>query len=185
MKWFTSDTHFGHKNIIRYSNRPYRSVDEMNEALIDSINQLVQPNDELYHLGDFAFSDEEATYNIVKRLNGKKHFIYGNHDKTIKRSHDIQNLFESVSTYSELYFNDAKLGKIPVVLCHYPMITWNKAHHGSFMLHGHCHGNLRYPFPARIMDVGVDPQGYVPISEQTIIKRLSTVVIQKVDHHGD
>lgn len=184
MRWFTSDTHFGHANIIRYSNRPFETVQQMNDELIVNINSCVKPTDELYHLGDFSFMDEESTYKIIKRLNGKKHFIFGNHDKVIKRSKELQGLFTSVQFYHELYFQDKALGKIPVVLCHFPMITWNKAHHGAYMLHGHCHGNLKYPFEARIMDVGVDPQNYSPISEQDIVRRLSKVAMQKVDHHG-
>lgn len=184
MKWFTSDTHWGHANVIRYSNRPYADAAEMNAALIDNWNSKVRPGDEVYHLGDLSFMDEDKTFNILTRLNGQKHFIYGNHDKAVKRSAKIQGCFVSVSTYHELYLNYGAL-KVPVILCHYPMITWNKAHHGSLMLHGHCHGNLRYPFSARIMDVGVDPQGYFPVSETEVLNKLMKISPQVVDHHGD
>ena len=184
--YFTSDTHWGHTNVIRYSNRPYASTEEMNEALIANWNSRVKPGDSIYHLGDFAFMTEEQADRVLQRLNGQKYFIYGNHDKVIKRSEKLRKHFVWCRDYAELYLTPQGGEKVPVILSHFPMITWNKAHHGSIMLHGHCHGNLKYPFEAKIMDVGVDPQGYFPISAGEVLKRMSNVSKQTVDHHtGD
>lgn len=181
MKFFTSDTHYYHSNIIRYSNRPYKSVDEMNKAMIDNWNSVVKPGDEVYHLGDFGFASEAQLDEILNNLNGRIHFIVGNHDKTITNSTRLKSCFASISGYKEVYIENSKekSGRSLVVLCHYPMIEWNKSHHGSFMLHGHCHGNLTYPFknPRRIMDVGVDPVGYFPIDQNKVVDILSKLEI--------
>jgi len=82
--WFTSDTHFGHANIIRYSNRPYDTTEEHDEALIANWNFSVQPNDEVYHLGDFSFGNKAME--ILPRLNGIIHLIKGNHDHRLSRA---------------------------------------------------------------------------------------------------
>lgn len=158
----------------------------MNETLIRNWNSCVQPTDEVYHLGDFAFSDAETIFKIIHRLNGKKYLIMGNHDKPIKKDKELQQLFEECTPYLEVDISDhtAKGGNRKLVLCHYAMLVWNKSHHGSFMLHGHSHGNLAYPMKARIMDVGVDPQGYVPITATEVVRKLSAIPPPVFDHHG-
>jgi calcineurin-like phosphoesterase family protein len=160
----------------------------MDEMLIMNWNSRVEPGDTIYHLGDFAFADEERLCQIIKRLNGTKIFIKGNHDKQLMRSAKAKALFSKVCDYHELTIPDpeAERGSQTVVLCHYPMITWNKAHHGSIMLHGHCHGNLRYPFKGKIMDVGVDPNNYFPISYEEVRIKMRSVTSEYLDHHvGD
>lgn len=183
-KYFTSDTHWGHRRIIQYSNRPFTSVEEMDLALIKNWNTSVGPDDHIYHLGDFAFATPSRIDWILSQLNGHKHFIYGNHDETIAANKSLQDHFESVNDYLEIKIGPSN-DQHKTILCHFPMITWNKAHRGSFMLHGHCHGSLRYPFKARIMDVGVDPIGMFPISEHEVVRRLKNVEMQVVDHHGE
>jgi len=81
MIWLTSDTHFNHANIIRYSSRPFADVNEMNEALIARWNRVVQPLDTIYHLGDFGMGTPDAWPAIVARLNGRKLLVLGNHDR--------------------------------------------------------------------------------------------------------
>ena len=75
-----SDTHFGHENIIKYCNRPFSSVEEMDEKMIKNWNETVSNNDVVLHLGDFGLGKKEYIASIVKRLNGKKILIMGNHD---------------------------------------------------------------------------------------------------------
>jgi calcineurin-like phosphoesterase family protein len=183
--FFTSDTHWGHKNIIKYSNRPYANVDEMNEALIDNWNSVVQPDDLIYHLGDFAFLEANKLENVLRRLNGRKRLIWGNHDQTLQNNKALQQKYfewcKDMYEFKEVVDNEVR----HFVLCHYAMLVWNKSHRGAFMLHGHSHGSLKYPFPAKIMDVGVDPQGYFPISIEEVTKRLSKIESQVIDHHGD
>lgn len=184
--YFTSDTHFGHANIIKYSNRPYRDADHMNESLIANWNSVVKPTDTIFHLGDLGFTNEEALIKIVQRLNGQKIYLYGNHDKTVKKSKKLQGLFGKVCDYYELYVEDPTVigGRQFIVMSHYAMLQWNKSHHGALMLHGHDHGTLEYPFTdsLRIMDVGVDPCGYFPISYEQVKAKLKDN--RSRSHHG-
>lgn len=178
MKWYTSDTHFWHKNIIKYSNRPFNSVEEMNEELIKRWNQRVKPDDEVYHLGDFGFAPIDKLQSIFNQLNGKKYFIKGNHDKEAVKLPWIW-----VKERVELYDN-SNADKIMLVLSHYSHRVWNKAHHGSIMLYGHSHGSLEGD--SQTLDVGVDCWEYAPVCLDEIKKRLNTLTPRKaVDHHGE
>jgi calcineurin-like phosphoesterase family protein len=183
MDYFTSDTHYGHARVIEYSKRPFKSVEEMDEALIANHNSVVKPGDRVFHLGDFAFAKEDRILSILKQLNGQKYLCFGNHDKEMRRSEKIKGMFVKVGDYLEIDVKDANGDKQRIVLCHYPMITWNKAHHESWMLHGHCHGNLKYPFDGKILDVGVDPMGYFPRSFDEIKSMMSSKGFTALDHH--
>ena len=79
--WFTSDYHFCHTNVIKYDGRPFKDVEEMNESLIENWNHYIDTNDIVFYLGDLSFDRSgKQTQEIVKRLNGKIHYILGNHD---------------------------------------------------------------------------------------------------------
>lgn len=179
--FFTSDTHFGHENVIKYSNRPFNNKDEMDRAMIENWNSRVGPNDLVYHLGDVFFHKEDRALSIIKQLNGQKFLVYGNHDKTIKRSEALKSQFVQTCDYHEISIEGQD-----IVLCHYPMLTWNKSSHGSWHLHGHCHHNLKYPFKMKILDVGVDgPEyNYSPLSFNDVSKRLKSIEPEFPDHHG-
>jgi len=149
---FTSDCHFHHRRIIEYSNRPFASVEDMNQQMIQRWNKQVKREDTVYHLGDFAFCDIEKIRSILSQLNGTKHFINGNHDKQIKQNRNsliADGLVKSIKDYDEIYVNNQF-----IVLFHYPMVTFNKGHHGAWALHGHCHGSV--VAPGKQVDVGVD-----------------------------
>lgn len=188
--YFTSDNHFGHQNIIRYCERPFASLEEMNETMIERWNQRVKHDDIVYHIGDFALRlgvpEVEA---IVRRLNGEKHLVLGNHDLKNKSVLRARGFVEKVD-YKEL-----KVGEQKIILCHYPFLTWNKSHHGSWDLHGHCHGTLQNPTcpfclkskkerTARRLDVGVDCWNYAPISFDEVKKEMEKVEFKPIDHHG-
>lgn len=115
---FTSDTHWYHKNIIKYSGRPFEDVQEMNEKLINRWNTAVRPQDNVYHLGDFSFGNYDQTKNILKRLAGHKHFVKGNHDEVFEKNPDLYDYFDSVQNYKELKINGQHL-----VLFHFPIAT--------------------------------------------------------------
>lgn len=179
--WFTSDTHYGHTNIIRYSNRPFKNVDEMNEALIANWNAVVKPDDIVWHLGDVAFMPMPMLEEILSRLNGRKNLIFGNHDKTLRRDKRMLN------TYFESWQDKAQL-KIPyvggeqrIVLNHFPELTWDQGHRGAWMLHGHCHGTVTHPWGGKIQDVGVDPFKMKPVSYEELVGLMSTRSLSK--HH--
>lgn len=169
--FFTSDLHFGHANIIRYCNRPFSSIEEMNEQLIQNWNSTVQPNDTIYILGDVFFCPVDEAVEILTRLNGIKKLVLGNHDKIIRNQTILKTFFSAI--LPDLH--EDKIDGINVVMCHYPLLTWNRAHHGSFMLHGHCHNNIPFDGKSRRMDVGVDAQGYMPVSWSQIKDQLLTV----------
>jgi len=170
--FFTSDTHFGHANIIKYSNRPFASVDDMDEALIKNWNDTVRTNDEVYHLGDFTFSKNFRQY--LYRLNGEKHLIHGNHD-----SFEVRN--DSAWASSQPYL-EVNLDKQKLILCHYAFRVWNRSHHGAINLYGHSHGGL--PGTNQQLDVGVDCWDYKPVTLDQIQERLKLLPRKTPDHHG-
>lgn len=194
MIYFTSDTHYNHKNICRFSNRPFKSVQEMNEALIQNWNSVVKPEDTTYIIGDFNFGDAGESKRILSRLNGSKNLIKGNHDR-IQYSSDSG--FGFIKDYYELTHEFSDGFKQKLVLCHYAMRVWNKSHYGSWNLYGHSHGSLE-PVGKQI-DVGVDAtllynkwfnvdanvKPYTPVSIEQIRILLDSVDISVLDHHGD
>jgi calcineurin-like phosphoesterase family protein len=151
--FFTSDTHFGDHRTINIQGRPFSSVAEMDAALIAGWNDVVGPDDEVWHLGDVArkLGDVAA---LLERLHGRKHLVRGNNDPS-----GIEQVpgWTSVSDYRELEVEGRRL-----VLCHYPFRSWNGQHRGVLNLHGHSHGKLK-PMP-RQHDVGVDPCFYRPVT---------------------
>ena len=169
--FFTSDLHFGHANIIKYCNRPWESVQAMDEALISNWNQTVKHDDLVYVLGDVFFCEAKRASEIMHRLNGRKQLILGNHDKMIRNQVPIQNLFEKI--HPDLHADT--IDGIYVVMCHYPLLTWNRAFRGSFMLHGHCHNTIPFDPTQRRLDVGVDAQGYAPIRWEDIKRKLEKI----------
>ena len=150
--FFTSDNHFWHTNILKFcrNTREGDTVEEMNEILIRNWQEQVGPEDTVYMLGDTFFCQEAEAISIMERLPGKKHLIYGNHDKVIKNSTKLQSMFESVQDYKEI-----TIDKQLIVMFHFPIYDHNAASRGSIMLHGHRHGNP-HNIPGRIMDVGID-----------------------------
>jgi calcineurin-like phosphoesterase family protein len=182
--WFISDTHWGHTNIIKYSNRPFKDVNEMNEMMLIEWNKLVKPGDTVYHLGDMAFMPFPNLKNYLSRCNGNIHFILGNHDKAI-----IQNkaeLLKHGKILSIQHYHELKVNGNMLVLFHYGMRVWNRSHHSSILLYGHSHGNLP-PF-GRSVDVGVDckeitPE-YRPIHLDEILAYMKKRTPEVVDHHG-
>jgi calcineurin-like phosphoesterase family protein len=159
--WFTSDEHYEHANIIRYSNRPFQNVDEMREVLISNHNSVVGKNDITIHAGDFTFSKNKRFIyeNIINRLNGKHIFLIGSHDYWLKGSNSNQ-------IWERNIYVDGK--RYCFVVCHYAMHTWPKSHYGSIHLFGHSHGKL--VLDGKRHDLGVDNNNYFPISDKQIIE---------------
>ena len=170
--FFTSDLHFGHANIIKYCNRPWDTAEGMDEALISKWNAIVGNNDRVIILGDVFFCQADRAREIMHRLNGRKELVYGNHDKMIKNQKSVQDLFTKI--HPDLY--QETIDGTLVVMCHYPLLTWNRAHRGSFMLHGHCHNTIPFDPFYRRMDVGVDAQDYEPIAWKDVKRVLSASV---------
>lgn len=169
MNYFTSDTHFGHANIIRYCERPFDSVEAMDAALLKNWNERVTDEDDVYILGDLMFYCKEPEY-YLERLKGRKHLILGNHDRTWmhrmeKAGLDYAHYFASVQDYLEVELDGRRL-----VLCHYPLMSWNEMGRGSYLLFGHIHNSVNAPYwpllrrMERALNVGVDVNGFRPVT---------------------
>ena len=178
MIYFTSDLHLGHANVIRYSKRPFANVDEMNTALIKNWNATVTAEDDVYLLGDLAFMGTQRALAMLGGLKGRKHLIFGNHDYARRNQYAASGLFEWCKDLAEIEVS----GQL-IFLCHYPMVTWHRSHHGSWNLHGHCHGDLPPDRQARRQDVGVDVWDYAPVSFERLAIEMATRAFKPVDHH--
>lgn len=179
--FFTSDTHYDHKNIVRgvtewtdppeildLTTRPFSDTEEMNRFLVESINDTVSENDTLYHLGDVCLSSEYKTLEFISKIRCKHiYLVYGNHDSNIISSRQLRESFAACSYYCEL-----KLEKELFTLFHYPIDDWKNMNKGSFMLHGHQHNRKEWLTASRRMDVGFDAH-QKPISLEFIYDTLS------------
>ena len=169
--WFTADTHFGHANIIRYSRRPFDSVQAMDAALTANWNRVVRPSDAIYHLGDFTLAGPETAAGYFGRLNGRIAVVPGGHDRRWLKQME----YHSKSGAPVEILPPLVTLKLPVpgldqaqlvVLCHYAMRVWDRSHYGSWHLFGHSHGNL--PPWKNSLDVGVDCWDYQPVSIEMV-----------------
>jgi calcineurin-like phosphoesterase family protein len=191
--FWTSDFHLNHANIIKYAERPFVSVGEMDDTIIDNTNQMVGVNDTLVYGGDWCFAYRGQDIRTVaegfrKRINCRNiYYIYGNHDKKVKGA-----LFASLwkGTYDLVEFDYLEQR---VIACHFALRVWDKSHHGSIHLYGHSHASLADDPHARSMDVGVDyaakmfgkePKNYRPFTWDEIMKHMSGKNWKPVDHHG-
>lgn len=157
--WFTSDFHLSHSLMLRpeVCDRPWNTVDEMDQALIESVNNYVKSNDILYFLGDFAFKREKVE--LLSKLNGQVFFIYGNHDKKIQTN--ILKEMKNIVWWGNI--KDIKLDDQKITLCHFMMSSWNCSHWGAWHLYGHHHKDVSTNSQGKTMNVGVDLNNYNPI----------------------
>ncbi|MDD5164256.1 MAG: phosphoesterase [Patescibacteria group bacterium] len=165
MIYFTADTHFGHTNIIKYCNRPFKSVDEMNESLIEEWNKVVGEDDTIYHLGDFSWDDIELVKSILKRLNGKKFFCFGSHDKHMSQ---LSGYFKEMKESFLIKTEEDQF----IFLNHYIHKEWHLSHYGAWHLFGHSHGRMDdyAKEEGKLLDVGVDSHNFKPWSLDEVKK---------------
>lgn len=135
-----SDHHFNHKNIIKFCNRPFKSVDEMNTIMIDNHNSLVRSKDTVYLLGDFAYSNH---MHFIHALNGRKILIIGNHDRMSKQAYD--QFTEVIGTPKQPGILQRNIDGRSVVMSHFPLYSWTGSNRGSWHFYGHCHGRKYEP----------------------------------------
>ena len=170
--FFTSDTHFGHANIIKYAMRPYENVDQMNEDLIKRWNSVVGPDDIVFHLGDFMFGNINRFWEYRSRLNGKIYLIHGNHDYKLMCEGNIEEGFEDICAQMNICVDGQK-----IYLSHFPFLTFDGIFKDkpSWQLFGHVHSNKNHPYTSPDMprlnyllptqyDVGTDNNDYTPVS---------------------
>lgn len=201
--WFTSDTHFGHSNICRATTkwegadnvtRDFKSLDHMNDTLVNNINEVVGVDDILIHLGDWSFGGFENIELFRNRINCKNiHLVFGNHDHHIRRNKgDVQSLFSSVQDYLMIDLRMHKPGNIvdrhTLICMHYPIASWDGMNDGNIHLHGHVHlPNNQRVADGMAMDVGVDGNNYYPISIENVLTIMRYQPIKRLtlpkDHH--
>ncbi len=151
--WMISDLHFHHKKICEYTDRKLViAQEEHDEWLIDLWNSQVNKADKIFHLGDFSFAHEyENLAKVLRRLNGQKFFIKGNHDRTeLLKSIKLSGLIQEWYDYKEIKLEDKNL-----VLFHFPIASWHRQSYGSIHLHGHLHGSPS-GLNGKVLDVGLD-----------------------------
>jgi len=173
MIYFCSDHHFYHKNIIKYSGRPFQSVEEMNSTLIKRHNSLVTDEDTVYFLGDFAFASIEKQAAILSALKGKKHLFLGNHDRNKRAMLSIG--FLTVHNIADLEIEGHKFR-----VNHYPFAPHDssedvryldrrpKREDCSWLLCGHIHE--RWCVRENQINVGVDVWDFYPVPFEKILE---------------
>lgn len=200
--WFTSDTHYGHKNIVKgttswntldpnsshQSLRDFDTVEEHNATLIHNFNSIVKPEDVVWHLGDVAFGGHANIKVFLDALNCKNiNLVFGNHDQHIEPiDSPYRALFQSCQYVKQFSMNVNRkygiVGKQKFFLSHYSHQVWNQSHHGTIHLFGHSHNSL--PGIGRSMDVGVDTNNLYPYHLDEIMEIMSKLPINIVDHHN-
>ena len=173
--WYTSDTHFGHENIIRFSKRPFNSVAHMDSVLIANMWELVGPEDDLWIVGDFAYGErsKDPAYlvDIFGQLPGaRKHLVVGNHDGPLTQELP----WDSVSKLVEVPDGPKNQAH---TLCHYPMITWDQSRKGTLQMFGHVHENWRGT--QNSVNVGVDAWKYMPVRFEDVARRATGMPVNK------
>lgn len=176
MIYFTSDLHFGHKNIITFDKRPFENIDIMKKEITDRWNSKVDPKDSVYILGDISWYNPEETYQIYKNLNGDKHLILGNHDRRLGKAAEC---FSEIVPYKEIEVDGEH-----VILCHYPIHFYNAHYYGAIMLYGHVHSsyeeelvqnyrkelNVKGGINCEMYNVGCMHWDYYPVSLKEILE---------------
>lgn len=183
--FFTADLHLGHANIIKYCNRPFPSLHDMNKTLINNWNSVVGEKDVVYILGDLCLADIKSGIKMVRSLKGRKILIQGNHDAKLCKKGEYKKCFEYIKDLETIKVDDplARGGVQTIVLCHYAMKVWNKRHFGSWQLYGHSHGSLPDDPFSKQMDVGVDPNKFFPLTYEEVRDRMAMKQSRSVDGH--
>lgn len=195
--WIASDIHFNHKNIAIYCPESrgkfveivgknvdgtpiYKHyVEQMNEEIIIKWNSRVQPGDHVFILGDVAMGRIDHAPALIRRLNGDKTLIRGNHDRSLMGSPELESLFIDIKDYA--CFSARGVG---VVMSHYPFASWDGMGHGAVMLHGHLHGTPS-GVNGRIKDMGIDTNDLYPYDFEAVLDQLKLIPKPVYDHHGD
>ncbi len=191
---FSADSHYFHSNIINYQNRPFENAAQMNKRMIDGWNSVANEDTVAYFLGDFLLGGEGGERLVGSILSQLKfahlHFISGNHDNHFHRWYK-QTQPKNITLYGP--YVEGKINNQRITLSHYPILSWNKKSKGSWMLHGHSHGNIKATSKnsksiGKILDVGVDTNNFVPYTFEEISKIMANRPVvgeleEIIDHH--
>lgn len=199
-----SDIHFNHRNILKYcphrrSGRPMPETDydianmvsDMNEKIVANWNNVVEPEDEVFILGDVAMGQIDKAPALIRRLNGLKHLIKGNHDKSLVKHinksdgdfNSYKSLFASIHDVLEMGHKTEAGKKVSLFMSHYPHHSWNGMNQGAIMLHGHLHGSP-HTVTGRIKDVGIDTNNLFPYRMDAVVEEMLKIETIR-SHHDD
>lgn len=170
MNLYTSDLHFGHKNVIGFDHRPFADVTEMDNFIIQCWNSRVQPDDTVYILGDICYHSEKGPEWYLKRLRGHKILILGNHDWKIKNNEAALSYLEGVEIMMQITDGDKQ-----ICLCHYPIAEWNGYFHGAWHIYGHIHNSKAETYEImknreRALNAGCMINNYSPASFNELVR---------------
>jgi len=180
------DPHLNHDNIRRFCGRPFPTVKEMNEALISNYNEVVNPKDDVIIVGDFAWSDHN---HFLAQLHGRKTLIIGNHDKMPEAV--LRNFTQVIGTPTKPGILETCIAGQKISFSHYPLYSWNASFHGSWNIHGHCHGRLTEFDDLLRTDAGVDLYNFYPVNFEVLKLKLQSRVpawkkkMEEVHPEGD
>lgn len=164
--FFTSDTHFLHRNILKYDverGDEFKTIEDHDRGIIKNWNDIVSPNDMVIHMGDVSWGTSGQIANILKQLNGKKVLVTGNHDQELLNSDYCRSFFLDIVPYLEIYV------RRQMICCfHYAIHEWNRCHRGSWHLHGHSHGNDNYNKSYKRLNLGINLWDFKPISFEQV-----------------
>ena len=171
--FFTSDTHFDDEYSLQYFQRPFESVDEMNQVMVEKWNNLVTDQDTVYHLGDFTLEDIRHFTKWASQLNGNIKILPGSHDRPWLKDFAATEKVQVIAPLVSLEFPEIGGAKEPqvIVLCHYSMRVWDRSNHGSWHLFGHSHGKLKGI--GLSFDVGVDCTDFMPLALETVASQIA------------
>lgn len=187
MRWFTSDLHLGHANVIRYCDRPFNSVSEMNGVIVALWNSVVAADDEVWVLGDLAMGSIEESLAVAGQLVGNKHLVLGNHDRPFKsaaKSEKWSSRYLTLGGFEELHHGEVATvlsDGTAVRLCHFPYegdsgdkdryVEQRPADDGGWLLHGHVH--TRWRQRGRMINLGIDAWAGLPVPETAVVELIA------------
>lgn len=197
-RWFTSDSHFGHNNILHLGDgRPFESINHMNQSLVDNAWSVMGENDTLYHLGDAVMGNFEENIKFLAAMPGKKKYLIpGNHDKIFPKLNTVSRIerftpmyeaagYEILPLHSTIEFEiDGET--IEVLMSHIPyspekyeqrvdkLAFARPEDKGLWLIHGHTHSAKKVEDNSRELHVGVDANDWLPVSEFELIERIKT-----------
>lgn len=175
--YFVADLHLGHKLVLNFR-KEFQTTEAMDDYILKQWNETVPTDAIVYILGDISLGSNERTHKILSRLNGTLYLIEGNHDKSLS-AYNLA-MFKEIFKYKQIKIHDQR-----IVLCHYPMRSWNDMQRGSWNLHGHCHGNIK-PY-GKSVDIGLDAPWITkelrPVSYLEVKEYMDKRAIESEDHH--
>jgi calcineurin-like phosphoesterase family protein len=179
--YFSSDWHLSHANILKFDKRPFKTIEEHDEAIIKNAMKRLQPGDNFYYLGDFCFKNARITEGYLQTLassGANLYFIKGNHD-----GKDTIKLYKQYGTFLGQQ-DKVKANDQEIVLNHFKCLIWDKAHHGAWHFYGHSHGSAEKFEWGKSMDLAINIHDYQIKEFYELKPIMDSREFKTIDHHG-